>query len=72
MFAHLNSYILLACLLHLFVTGCSNQVWHESLRSAQTIHCNKDPLPEYDDCVKQSGEGYKDYEKKRESIITDK
>ena len=56
----------------LVVTGCTTESWYQGAKSAQTSHCMKEPISEYEDCIKQTGEdgeSYQSYKEKREQLL---
>ena len=56
----------------LAVTGCTTESWYQGAKSAQTSHCMKEPISEYEDCIKQAGEdgeSYQSYKEKREQLL---
>ena len=53
----------------LFLISCSTQAWYQSTKDAQTAHCLKGPLSEYEDCKKGSTDTYNEYEKERDDTI---
>ena len=55
-------------LLALALAACTKQSWYQGAQSAQTAHCMKEPLSEYEDCNKQSEESYQDYKNSREQL----
>ncbi len=55
------------------LTACSKQNWYHGAQSAQTAHCMKQPLAEYNDCNEPSqATSYQDYEKDREQLQNQK
>ncbi len=55
------------------VTACSQQNWYQGARSAQTAHCMKQPLSDYDDCNQLPHEmSYQDYQKNKEQLNDEK
>ena len=70
MLASKYSIVLVALLLA--VTGCTTESWYQGAKSAQTSHCMKEPISEYEDCIKQAGEdgeSYQGYKEKREQLL---
>ena len=56
----------------LAVTGCTTESWYQGAKSAQTSHCMKEPISEYEDCIKQAGEdgeSYQGYKEKPELLL---
>lgn len=53
----------------LLLMSCSTQAWYQSAKDAQAAHCRQGPLPEYEDCIKQSTGSYNEYEKERDGTI---
>jgi len=60
---------MIAAALLLSLTSCTTQNWYKGAQSAQTTHCMKEPLSEYEDCNKQAEESYESYKEKREQLI---
>jgi hypothetical protein len=59
-------------LLILSVSACSKQSWYQGAQSAKEAQCLKEPVSEYEDCVKQSGQSYDEYSKTREQLLEQK
>ena len=53
----------------LCLISCSTQAWYQSAKDAQTAHCLKGPISEYEDCKTGSTDSYNEYEKERDSTI---
>jgi hypothetical protein len=53
------------------VIACSKQNWYQGVQSAHEAQCLKGPASEYDECMKQSGGSYDEYEKNREALSED-
>jgi len=53
----------------LVISACSKQNWYSAAQSAQTAHCMKQPISEYEDCQQPSSENYNSYETKRQKLI---
>jgi len=51
--------------------ACSKQNWYQGMQSAHEAQCLKGPASEYDECMKQSGDSYNEYEKNREALSED-
>ena len=65
-----HSMVIAASLLTL--AGCTTESWYHGAKSAQTTHCMKEPISEYEDCIKQTGEDYESYQsykEKREQLL---
>ncbi len=68
-----NQYIIFILAITATLTACSKQNWYHGAQSAQTAHCMKQPLAEYNDCNEQSrATSYQDYEKDREQLQNQK
>lgn len=63
-----NLYITII-LLVITLTACTKQAWYQGAQSSQTAHCMKEPVSEYNDCIKHSAENYDEYNKSREALI---
>ncbi|MBE9559200.1 MAG: hypothetical protein IMF15_00360 [Proteobacteria bacterium] len=50
------------------LAACTKQSWYQGAQSAQSAHCLKEPLSEYEDCNKQSKESYEDYKNSRDQL----
>jgi len=61
--------IALTVILSFGLTACTTQNWYQGAQSAQTAHCMKEPLPEYEECIKQSEGNYESYKYDREQLI---
>jgi hypothetical protein len=59
-------------ILLMVLTSCSTQNWYAGAQSAQTAHCMKVPVSEYEDCINQSTESYDEYSKNREQLLKEK
>ncbi len=66
-----HQHIILTLLFVIALTACSKQSWYQGAQSSQHAHCMKEPLSEYEECMRQSDESYQNYEKKREDLIKD-
>ncbi len=55
----------------LSLTSCTTESWYQGAKSAQTTHCMKEPVSEYEECIKQADENYLDYSKKRQQLLED-
>ncbi|MBT8118959.1 MAG: hypothetical protein KJN89_04500 [Gammaproteobacteria bacterium] len=67
-----SKYSIVLVALLLAVTGCTTESWYHGAKSAQTSHCMKEPISEYEDCIKQAGEddeSYHGYKEKREQLL---
>ena len=67
-----SKYSIVLVALLLAVTGCTTESWYQGAKSAQTSHCMKEPISEYEDCIKQAGEdgeSYQGYKEKREQLL---
>lgn len=45
------------------LSGCSNEVVYNSLRSNQELNCSKLPRSDRDECYRKSGMSYDEYER---------
>ena len=61
--------IALTVILCFGLTACTTQSWYQGAQSAQTAHCVKEPISEYEDCMKQTEGNYENYEYEREQLI---
>jgi len=59
---------LMILLIESTLAACSQQNWYQGAQSAQTAHCMKQPLAEYEDCNQQSKESYDDFKSSREQL----
>lgn len=50
------------------LVACSQQNWYQGAQSAQTAHCMKQPLAEYEDCIQPSNESYDNFKNSREQL----
>ena len=50
------------------LSACTKQNWYQGAQSAQTAHCMKEPLSEYENCNKQSKESYEDYKTNKDQL----
>ncbi len=50
------------------LAACSQQNWYQGAQSAQTAHCMKQPLAEYNDCNQSQEMSYQEYEKTQEQL----
>jgi hypothetical protein len=51
------------------LTACTTENWYKGAQSAQTTHCMKEPLSEFEDCNRQTEVPYQDYREQREQLI---
>jgi len=64
----MRQHVLMALLLSLTLTACTNQNWYAGAQNAQTAHCMQVPAADYKDCIKQTTESYNEYEKQRDTL----
>lgn len=58
--------VLLATLLS---SACTKENWYEGIKASHEVQCRKEPISEYDACMKSLQEqSYKDYEQDRQSL----
>jgi len=48
--------------------ACTQQNWYQSAQSAQTAHCMKQPLSDYENCNQPANESYNDFTKNKEQL----
>ncbi len=58
----------IALLISLFC-GCNNQVTYEAVQQKQRNECGKLPQGQYEDCVREVGISYEDYERERQESM---
>jgi len=63
--------ILIIGILAAGITACSKQNWYQGVQSSQKAHCMKEPLAEYEECIRQSNESYDSYSKNQEELAED-
>jgi len=63
--------LFMAGILVISLSACSKQNWYHGAQSAQTAHCMKQPLSDYEDCNQPSNESYHDY-KNSHDILNEK
>ncbi len=61
--------MVMAVALLLTLTACTTESWYQGAKSAQAAHCMKEPISEYEDCMKQTEGGYDSYQEKREQLL---
>jgi hypothetical protein len=53
------------------LSACSKQNWYQGMQSAHEARCMQEPVSEYDECMRQSGDSYNEYEKNRGDLSGD-
>jgi hypothetical protein len=64
-----NRYRIVIAASLLSLTACTTESWYQGAKSAQATHCMKEPISEYEDCMKQTEGGYHSYQEKREQLL---
>lgn len=63
-------YILVAALLA-SVAACSNEQVYSAVQQNRQLECSKLPQPEYEECMRETGMSYDEYERKRQELLKD-
>ncbi|ARN73767.1 hypothetical protein [Oceanicoccus sagamiensis] len=57
---------ILPIILLLFSTACSQQAVYDNIQHHHRLECEQQPPAQYDDCIKEVSQSYKDYQRERE------
>jgi hypothetical protein len=49
--------------------GCSDRMWYDGLKQGQAIECSKLQGKERDDCQKDTGVSYDQYQRERREVL---
>ncbi|HAN29038.1 MAG TPA: hypothetical protein DD808_06845 [Halieaceae bacterium] len=63
-------YIFVAALLA-SVAACSNEQVYSAVQQNRQLECSKLPQPEYEECMRETGMSYDEYERKRQELLKD-
>jgi hypothetical protein len=72
--AHRNQFsqlIILAALTAPALIACSSQAWYQGVQASHEASCMKEPLSQYEECMKQNDDSYNEYEKNRGELSED-
>ena len=53
------------------LAACSNEQIYSAVQQNQQLECAKLPQNEYEECMRETGTSYSEYERKRQELLKD-
>lgn len=60
--------VTLTALLAINTTACSNRAVYETIQANNRLDCQKLPLSQQEECMRQANKSYEDYERERKEV----